>query len=140
MKLLQEFKEFAVKGNVLDLAVGVIIGGVFGKIVSSLVNDIIMPPIGFVLNGIDFKNLKWILRHNPDGTPLISINYGNFIQTFVEFLIISFVVFMLVRFLTKLQKRFHEEKKQEEKKDPPAPPEEVVLLREIRDSLKKVIR
>lgn len=133
---LQEFKDFAVKGNAVDMAVGVIIGGAFGKIVSSIVNDLIMPPIGWIIGGIDFKDLKYDLPVNPlseCGEP-VSIAYGNFLQTCFDFLIIAFCVFMLVRLIMKLSRK----KKAEEKPAAPAEPsEEVKLLREIRDALKK---
>lgn len=134
MKFLQEFRSFALKGNVLDLAVGVIIGGAFGKIVSSLVSDIIMPPFGVLLQGIDFKNLKWVIRQNPDGSPAASLNYGNFLQNLVEFLIIGFSIFLLVKAINRLRKAFHEE---ERAKPIVPPPEDIQLLREIRDLLKK---
>ena len=133
MSFMQEFKGFAIKGNVVDLAVGVIIGGAFGKIVSSVVNDIVMPPIGLLIGGINFKDLKVVLSHNPDGSPAATFAYGNFIQTIIEFLIIALAVFMIVRLLQKLKRR------EEEKPTipPPPPSQEVVLLTEIRDLLKK---
>lgn len=133
---LQEFKDFAVKGNAVDMAVGVIIGGAFGKIVSSIVNDLIMPPIGWLIGGIDFKDLKYELPVNPlnEGGEPVCIAYGNFLQTCFDFLIIAFCVFMLVRLIMKLSLK----KKEEEKPAAPAEPsEEVKLLREIRDALKK---
>lgn len=134
-RFFQEFKEFAFKGNVIDLAVGVIIGAAFGKIVSSLVNDIIMPPFGFLLKGIDFKSFAWVLQRGPDGMPLASISYGNFLQNLFEFLIVGFATFLLIRIIQRIEKRFRQEEKAKE-----APPvlasEEVVLLREIRDALK----
>lgn len=132
----QEFKDFAVKGNAIDMAVGVIIGGAFGKIVTSIVNDIIMPPIGWLIGGIDFKDLKYDLPVNPlnEGGEPVSIAYGSFLQTCFDFLIIAFCVFLMVRALMKLTK----------KKEAPAPPpapaepsEEIKLLRDIRDALKK---
>jgi len=132
-KIIKEFREFAMKGNVLDLAVGVIIGGAFGKIVSSLVNDVIMPPIGLVINGIDFKNLKWVMSYNSDGTSGATLAYGSFIQNIIEFLIIAFTVFLCVKGLNHLQKL---KKKEEAIAAAVAPSEEVVLLREIRDTLK----
>ncbi len=135
-KLLHDFKEFAFKGNVMDLAVGVIIGGAFGKIVSSLVNDIIMPPFGFLLQGVDFRSFKWVFKWNPDGTPAVSLNYGNFLQNLIEFLIVGFAIFLLVRAICRIEKRFRHEETQQET-PPPAPSEEIVLLREIRDVLKK---
>ena len=133
---LQEFKDFAVKGNAVDMAVGVIIGGAFGKIVSSIVNDLIMPPIGWLIGGIDFKDLKYELPVNPlnDGGEPVCIAYGNFLQTCFDFLIIAFCVFMLVRLIMKLSLK----KKEDAKPAAPAEPsEEVKLLREIRDALKK---
>ena len=133
----QEFKDFAVKGNAVDMAVGVIIGGAFGKIVSSIVNDLIMPPIGWLIGGIDFKDLKYELPVNPlnDGGEPVCIAYGNFLQTCFDFLIIAFCVFMLVRLIMKLSRK----KAQEPTKTaaPAEPSEEVKLLREIRDALKK---
>lgn len=141
-KLLQEFKSFAVKGNAVDMAVGVIIGGAFGKIVSSIVNDLIMPPIGWIIGGVDFKDLKCELPVNPlsveegvEAVP-VTINYGNFLQTTLDFLIIAFCVFMLVKFITNLTAR----KKKEEESAAPAAPEpsaEEKLLTEIRDLLKE---
>jgi large conductance mechanosensitive channel len=134
-KFFQEFKEFAFKGNVIDLAVGVIIGAAFGKIVSSLVNDIIMPPFGFLLKGIDFKSFVWVLQRGSDGMPLATVSYGNFLQNLFEFLIVGFSTFLLIRGIQRIEKRFRQEEKAKE-----APPvlvsEEVVLLREIRDALK----
>jgi large conductance mechanosensitive channel len=134
MGLLKEFKEFSVKGNAIDLAVGVIIGTAFGKIVSSIVNDIIMPPIGLLIGGVDFKGLKFIMK-NPvtDATgkvitDAVTLNYGNFIQTTFDFMIIAFCIFMLVKTLNAF-------KRKEEK--PPEPKEEVELLKEIRDALTK---
>lgn len=132
---VKEFKDFAVKGNAVDMAVGVIIGGAFGKIVSSIVNDLIMPPIGWVIGGIDFKDLKYDMPVNPlnEGGEPVSIAYGNFIQTCLDFFIIAFCVFLLVRAIMKLSR------KKEEPAAPPAPAEpsaEVKLLTEIRDALK----
>ncbi len=133
MSFVQEFKSFAVKGNVVDLAVGVVIGGAFGKIVTSVVNDIIMPPIGMIVGGINFKDLKIVLSRNAEGLPAATLAYGNFLQTTIEFIIIAFAVFLMVKALNKL-------KKTEEQKPtlpPPPPSTEVVLLTEIRDLLKK---
>lgn len=134
---LQEFKDFAVKGNAVDMVVGVIIGGAFGKIVSSIVNDLIMPPIGWLIGGIDFKDLKYELPVNPlnEGGEPVCIAYGNFLQTCFDFLIIAFCVYMLVRLIMKLSRK----KVQEPQKPatPTEPSEEVKLLREIRDALKK---
>lgn len=134
-KFLQEFKAFAVKGNAIDMAVGVIIGGAFGKIVTSIVNDLIMPPVGWIIGGVDFKDLKYELPVNPlneNGEP-VSVAYGNFIQTCLDFVIIAFCVFLLVKLVMKLSR------KKEEEAVPPAPPapsKEEQLLTEIRDLLK----
>lgn len=128
MKILQEFKKFAITGNVMDMAVGIIIGGAFGKIVSSLVNDIIMPPIGILLGGIDFSKLNIILKNSNDPSKIISLNYGSFLNTIIDFLIIAFCIFIAVKQINKL-------KKKEEK--PVEPSENILLLREIRDNTKK---
>ena len=137
-KFIQEFKEFAVKGNAVDMAVGVIIGGAFGGIVNSIVNDIIMPPIGYLIGGVNFSELKYELpaKEIADGIALApaTIAYGNFIQTVINFLIVAFCVFMLVKGITKLSK-----KKEEEPAAPapdPEPTAEEKLLTEIRDLLK----
>ena len=142
MGMMQEFKDFAVKGNVIDLAVGVIIGGAFGKIVGSLVEDVIMPIVGAVFGNMDFSNLFVILGAVPEGTlhtleamkkagvPVLA--YGNFITVAINFLILAFIIFMMVKQINRL--------KREEPAAPAAPeatPEDVVLLREIRDSLRK---
>jgi len=138
--MLKEFKEFAMRGNVVDMAVGIIIGAAFGKIVESLVKDVIMPPIGLLLGRVDFSNLFWVMKQGAQAGPYLTVdaaqkagavtfNYGVFVNTVISFVIIAFAVFLLIRAINKL--RLQEEKK-------PAPtPEEVVLLREIRDSLKK---
>lgn len=135
MKLLDEFKAFALKGSVIDLAVGVIIGGAFGKIVSSLVSDIIMPPIGWLVGGVDFSNLKWTLPHTiiGDATQVVTINYGQFIQTTFDFLIIALAVFFAVKALIKL--KIKEEKKATPPPEPTITPDQA-LLTEIRDLLK----
>ena len=127
--MLKEFKEFAVKGNVVDMAVGIIIGAAFGKIVSSVVADIIMPPIGLVLGGVDFSNLAIVLKAAADQAPAVTLNYGKFIQTVIDFTIIAFAIFLLVKGINSLKR------KQEEA--PAAPPKQEVLLTEIRDLLKK---
>ena len=147
-KFLQEFKEFAVKGNAIDMAVGVIIGGAFGKIVTSIVNDIIMPPIGWIIGGVDFKDLKVVLK---DAVPEkldeagnivqaaaaeVTLNYGAFVQNIIDFLIIAFCVFLLVKGITALSRK---KKAKEEEAPAPAAPEptaEEKLLTEIRDLLK----
>jgi large conductance mechanosensitive channel len=133
MKMLDEFKAFAMKGNVLDMAVGIIIGGAFGKIISSVVGDIIMPPIGLLLGGVNFTDLKIVLKAATDTLPAVTMNYGNFIQVTIDFLIIAFVIFMLI-------KAMNAAKKKEAAAPPPAPPapsKEEMLLTEIRDLLKK---
>jgi large conductance mechanosensitive channel len=132
MSMLQEFKEFAIKGNMVDLAVGVIIGAAFGKIVTSLVTDVIMPPIGVLIGGIDFSNLAFTLVEGKDKAPPVVIGYGKFIQTLVDFGIVALVIFLVVKGLNSLKK------KADEAPAPPAePPAQEVLLREIRDLLKK---
>ena len=138
MSMMQEFKQFAMKGNVVDLAVGVIIGSAFGKIVDSLVQDIIMPPISKIFGALDFANYYLPLNHQNPELPLVEAKklgavfaYGNFITILINFLILAFVIFQMVRLLNKLRK-------QEELPAPPAvTPEDIVLLREIRDALKK---
>lgn len=130
--MLKEFKEFIMKGNILDLAVAVIIGAAFKTIVTSFVNDILMPPIGMALGGVDFTDLKFILIASSEGTDAVSINYGVFIQTIIDFLIIAFVIFMVIKGYNAMQK-----KKEEAPAEPPAPSNEELLLGEIRDLLKK---
>jgi len=135
MSLLKEFKEFAMKGNVVDLAVAVIIGGAFGKIVTSFVNDILMPPLGLLLGGMDFKELKLIMKAGAEGVAPVTWNYGMFIQNIIDFLIIAFAIFMMIKAMTSVKKN-----KVEEPVPEPAPPEptnEEKLLTEIRDLLKK---
>ncbi|MEX2595146.1 MAG: large-conductance mechanosensitive channel protein MscL [Anditalea sp.] len=136
MEIIKEFKKFAIRGNVVDLAVAVIIGGAFGAIVSSFVNDIIMPPLGLLLGGVDFTDLKWVLRDaytDPDGTELgaVSINYGTFIQFVIDFLIIAAVVFFAIRALNSMKR-----KEEAKPTPPPVPTKEEALLSEIRDILK----
>jgi large conductance mechanosensitive channel len=134
MAIIKEFKEFAMRGNVVDLAVGVIIGAAFGKIVTSLVNDVIMPPIGYLTGGIDFKNLKILLKAGDPAKKIadVSINYGSFINTVIEFLIVAFCIFMVVKAINSLKKP--------EEAAPvvdPVPTKEETLLTEIRDLLAK---
>jgi len=127
----KEFKEFAIKGNVMDLAVAVIIGAAFGKIVSSLVNDVIMPIIGLIIGGIDFTVLKIVLTPAVGDTPEVAILYGTFIQTVVDFFLIALSVFFVVKLASKFKK-----KEEAAPAAPAAPPQDVVLLTEIRDLLK----
>lgn len=141
MGMLNEFKEFAVKGNVIDLAVGVIIGGAFGKIVASFVNDVIMPPLGLLLGGVDFKDLKIFLKDgvlNDAGevvTEAVTLNYGMFIQNVVDFTIIAFVIFLAIKGINRMKR------KEEAAPEAPAPPAEPTkseaLLEEIRDLLRR---
>lgn len=138
MSFLKEFKAFAMKGNVVDMAVGIIIGGAFGKIVSSLVSDIIMPPIGLLIVGVNFRNLVIHLKPaevDPTGKVIeaVNINYGNFIQTSLDFLIIAFSIFLIIKGMNSLRKK-------QVPPPPPAPPtptKEETLLSEIRDILKE---
>ncbi|MDD5263170.1 MAG: large-conductance mechanosensitive channel protein MscL [Methylacidiphilales bacterium] len=132
MSMLQEFKEFAIKGNAIDMAVGIIIGAAFGKIISSLVADVFMPPIGVLIGGVDFTKLAFTLKEAVGNAPAVTLNYGNFIQALVDFTIIAFVIFMAVKFINSLKKK--------EAAAPAAPIEpskEELLLTEIRDLLKE---
>ena len=138
---LQDFKAFAMKGNVVDMAVGVIIGGAFGKIVSSVVADIIMPPLGLLIGGVNLTDLKWVMKaaeYGADGketAAAVTLNYGNFLQATFDFLIIAFSIFLFIKLITKLT-----QKKAEAPAAPPAPPaptKEEILLTEIRDLLKE---
>jgi large conductance mechanosensitive channel protein len=140
-RFFHEFKEFAVKGNVIDMAVGVVIGGAFGKIVTSLVSDIIMPAVGSLLGGTNSTEWKWIIKKAVmDGEtilkPAVSINYGNFIQVIVDFIIIAFSIFLVIKGINALKNKV-EKPKPEVKPAEPVVPEDVKLLREIRDLLKK---
>lgn len=141
--MLKEFKEFAMRGNVVDMAVGIIIGAAFGKIVDSMVKDVIMPPIGLLLGRVDFSNLFLVIKEGTAPGPYpsvaaaqhagaVTLNYGLFINNIISFVIIAFAVFILIRTINRLHN-----KQAEAPSAPPPPPEEVVLLREIRDALKK---
>lgn len=132
MGLASDFKSFVMKGNVLDLATAVVIGGAFGKIVSSLVNDLLMPPIGLLLGGVDFKMLKLVIKKGVEGVEDVTINYGMFIQNMVDFTIIAFCIFLLIRAFQKMEK-----KKAEAPAPEPEPGKQEQLLEEIRDILKK---
>ncbi len=139
MGILKEFKEFAVKGNVIDLAVGVIIGGAFGKIVSSFVNDVIMPPLGLLIGGMDFKQLKLVLKEETvdaagEAVGAVTLNYGMFIQNVVDFTIIAFVIFLAIKGINNLNRK---EEVVAPPPPPPAPTHTEKLLEEIRDLLKR---
>ncbi len=130
MGMMTEFKAFVMRGNVIDMAVGIVVGAAFKDVVQSLVNDVIMPPIGWLVGGINFKALKWVLKAaGPDGKGGVIISYGAFINTIITFLIIAFVIFMMIKALNRLHKKAEAA--------PAAPPADVVLLTEIRDLLKE---
>ena len=136
MSFISEFKAFAMRGNVVDMAVGIIIGGAFGKIISSLVNDVIMPPIGVLVGGVDFTELKLEIKGATvdaanNAVAAVTINYGQFIQTTIDFLIVAFAIFLMVKLMNSLKK-----KEAEVPASPPTPTKEEVLLTEIRDILK----
>jgi len=133
MGFVKEFKEFAMRGNVVDLAVGVIIGAAFGKIVTSLVNDIVMPPIGMLTGGLDFSKQKYVLKAAVDKTPETAINYGLFINNVIDFIIVALVIFLAIKGINALKRKDAEEAPAA----PPAPTKEEVLLTEIRDLLAK---
>ncbi len=129
MSMLKDFKDFAMRGNVIDMAVGIIIGTAFGKIVSSFVGDVLMPPIGLMLGGVDFSKLAVTLKAAAGKVPAVTLNYGVFINTVIDFIIIAFTIFLVIRMMSRLQKK--------KEAAPAKPPEEVKLLTEIRDLLKK---
>ncbi len=129
MGMLKEFKEFAVKGNVVDMAVGIIIGAAFGKIVSSFVADVIMPPIGLLLGGVDFTNLAITLKAAAGDAPAVVLGYGKFVQSVVDFTIVAFAIFLVVKAMNSMKKK--------EEEAPTEPPKQEILLTEIRDLLKE---
>lgn len=129
--MLKEFRDFALKGNVVDLAVAVVIGGAFGKIVASFVNDVLMPLLGLVMGGVNFADLKYVFRAAQGDIPELALRYGAFIQSIVDFIIIAFSIFMFIKMLSRMKK-----KQEEAPAAPPAPSNEEVLLSEIRDLLK----
>lgn len=133
-KILEEFRDFALKGNVLDMAIGIIIGGAFGTIVSSLVKDVIMPPIGMLLGGVDFSDIKIPLRAASAGQEAVTMNIGVFLNNVISFIIVAWAVFMLVKGVNMLRARFEKEKAAE---PPPPPPPSEQYLKEIRDALVK---
>ncbi|PVZ80662.1 large conductance mechanosensitive channel protein MscL [Serratia sp. S1B] len=132
MGMLKEFREFAMRGNVVDLAVGVIIGAAFGRIVSSLVADIVMPPLGLLIGGVDFKQFHLVLREAEGNIPAVVMNYGAFLQNIFDFIIVAFAIFMAIKLMNKLRSK--EDQKQT---PPPTPTAEEILLTEIRDLLKQ---
>jgi large conductance mechanosensitive channel len=132
MSLGKEFKEFAMRGNVVDLAVGVVIGAAFGKIVTALVDKILMPPLGLLIGGVDFSELAIVLREASGEVPAVTIGIGDFINTLIQFVIIAFAIFLVVKGINRLNRE-----DEPEPSEPPKPSEEVRLLREIRDALNK---
>ncbi len=133
MGIVKEFKDFAIKGNVVDMAIGIIIGAAFGKIVSSVVADVIMPPIGLMINGVDFKDLSFVLKDAAEGVPAVIISYGKFIQTVIDFTIIAFALFLFVKAINTIKRK---DEAATPPPAPPAPPKQETLLEEIRDILK----
>ena len=131
MGMTSEFKDFAMRGNVVDMAVGIVIGGAFGKIVSSFVSDVLMPPIGIMMGGVDFADLSIVLQAAQGEVAAVTLNYGSFIQTVVDFIIIAFAIFMVVKAMNSMQK-----KEEAAPAAPAAPSKEEVLLTEIRDALR----
>jgi len=132
MSMMSEFKSFAMRGNVMDMAVGIVIGAAFGKIVSSFVNDVLMPPLGMLMGGVDFSGLSVVLQEAVGEVAAVTLNYGAFIQTIVDFLIIAFAIFMVVKAMNRMKK-----KEEAAPAAPAKPSAEVELLTEIRDALKK---
>lgn len=132
MGMMKEFKEFAMKGNVVDMAVGIVVGAAFGKIVSSFVKDVLMPPIGMLLGGVNFSDLSITLKEAVGKTPAVVVKYGVFIQTVVDFVIVAFAIFMLIKGINAMKR-----KEEEAPAAPPEPPKEEILLTEIRDLLKE---
>ena len=133
MGFIKEFKEFAMRGSVVDLAVGVVIGGAFGNIVTSLVNDVIMPPIGYLTGGMDFAELKYVIEPADEANEIaeVAIMYGNFLNVIIQFIIIAFCIFLVIKGINSMKR-----KEEEAPAAPPEPPKEEVLLTEIRDLLK----
>lgn len=132
MSFINEFKQFAMKGNVVDMAVGIIIGAAFGKIVSSFVGDVIMPPLGLLIGGVDFTDLSIVLKEASGDIAAVTLNYGKFIQTVFDFTIVAFAIFLAIKAMNRLKK-----KEEEKPAAPPAPSAQEVLLTEIRDLLKQ---
>ena len=132
-KFLSEFKDFAMRGNVIDMAIGVVIGGAFGKITTSLVNDIIMPLISMITGGVDFTAWKWVLKEAVGDVPEVAVNFGSLISVILDFIIIAFVIFLMIKGMNKL----HKKKEEEPAPEAPAAPTSEELLSEIRDLLKE---
>ncbi|NNJ54420.1 MAG: large-conductance mechanosensitive channel protein MscL [Ignavibacteriaceae bacterium] len=132
MSMMKEFKDFAMRGNVVDMAIGIVLGAAFGKIVSTFVSSVLMPPIGLLLGGVDFNKLMIILKEATEETEAVAISYGAFLNTVIDFIFIAFAIFMVVRAMNNMKK-----KEEEKPAPPPAPSKEEVLLTEIRDALKK---
>ena len=132
MGMMKEFKEFAMKGNVVDMAVGIVIGAAFGKIVSSFVKDVLMPPIGMLMGGVNFSDLSITLKEAVGKTPAVVVKYGVFIQTVIDFAIVAFAIFMLIKGINAMKR-----KEEAAPAAPPEPPKEELLLAEIRDILKE---
>lgn len=132
MSMMKEFKDFAMRGNVVDMAVGIVIGGAFGKIITSLVKDVIMPPIGVLLGDVDFSEMGYVVKEATEAAEAVMIKYGAFLNTIIEFVIIAFAIFMVIKGMNSMKK-----KEEAAPAAPPAPSKEEVLLGEIRDLLKK---
>jgi len=132
MSMIKEFKAFAMRGNVMDMAVGIVIGAAFGKIISSFVSGVLMPPLGLLLGGIDFTSFVIVLKQATETNPAVTLQYGSFINTVIDFLIIAFAIFMVIKAMNSMKK-----KEEEKPAVPPKPSEDIVLLSEIRDLLKK---
>ncbi len=132
MGMMKEFKEFAMKGNVVDMAVGIVIGAAFGKIVSSFVKDVLMPPIGMLMGGVNFSDLSFVLKEAVGKSPAVVVKYCIFIQTVIDFVIVAFAIFMLIKGINAMKR-----KEEEAPAAPPEPPKEEILLTEIRDILKE---
>jgi large conductance mechanosensitive channel len=132
MSMMSEFRDFAMRGNVVDMAVGIVIGGAFGKIVSSFVSDVLMPPIGLALGGVNFSDLAMTLKEASGEVAAVTLNYGSFVQTVIDFIIIAFAIFMVIKAMNSLKK-----KEEEKPAAPPKPTAEETLLTEIRDILQK---
>ncbi|PJA98055.1 MAG: large conductance mechanosensitive channel protein MscL [Ignavibacteriales bacterium CG_4_9_14_3_um_filter_30_11] len=132
MSMMKEFKAFAMRGNVMDMAVGIVIGAAFGKIVSSFVSGVLMPPLGLLLGGINFSSFVLVLKEATETNPTVTLQYGSFINTVIDFLIIAFAIFIVIKAMNSMKK-----KEEEKPALPPKPSEDIVLLSEIRDLLKK---